>query len=89
MALSMRQLLSFFESELALDVSDIDETTPLFSTGVVDSFSLVMLISFIESQCGFRMTPLDVNLDNLDTMARILDYAGRNSTAQADCDSHG
>ena len=74
-------LLGFFETELAVDVSDIDGETLLFSRGVIDSFSLVLLISFIESRCGFRMSPIDVNLDNLDSIDRILAYVQKKCAA--------
>ncbi len=85
MTLDKEILLQFFESKLAIDVSDIEEKTLLFSTGVVDSFSLVSLISFMESQCGFKMSPMDVNLDNLDSVERILAYAAEHSAAETDC----
>jgi acyl carrier protein len=77
MAVDKQSLLSFFESDLALDTSDLDERTPLFSTGVVDSFAMVSLITFLEKEGGFRMSPVDVNLDNLDSIERIVKYVER------------
>ncbi|NUQ61486.1 MAG: acyl carrier protein [Pirellulales bacterium] len=77
MSVDKQSLLSFFESELALDTSDIDGKTPLFSTGVVDSFAMVSLITFVEKEGGFRMNPIDVNLDNLDSIDRIINYIER------------
>jgi acyl carrier protein len=77
MSIDKQSLLSFLESELALDTFDIDEKTPLFSTGVVDSFAMVSLITFLEKEGRFRMSPIDVNLDNLDSIERILGYVER------------
>ena len=76
MPLSLDQLKQFLEDELGVDVSDITEETLLFSTGVVDSFALVSLMTFIESEAGITISPSDVNLDNFDSMARILRYVG-------------
>ena len=67
-------LLKFFESELALDVTEIDANTPLCTSGMVDSFALVSLIVFIEKEAGLRMRPIDVNLDHLDSIEKILRY---------------
>jgi acyl carrier protein len=70
-------LIEFLRIELGLDITGIDEDTALFSSGLVDSFSLVTLIAYIEHRERFRMSPLDVNLDNMDTVARILGYLER------------
>ena len=83
MALDKQALLNLFESELGLDVSDIDATTLLFSTGLVDSFSLVSLITFIEKEGGFRMSPLDVHLDHLDSIEKILEYVSKAAAQDA------
>lgn len=71
-----QDLTAFLESELGVDTSDIDQSTPLFSGGIIDSFALVSLITFLERKCSFRMSPLDVTLDNLDSIERILAFVG-------------
>lgn len=82
MPITSPDLTEFLNSELGVDTSDVDDSTPLFSSGVIDSFSLVSLIMFLENKCEFRMKPLDVNLDNLDSIERILDFVDR-QTEQA------
>jgi len=77
MALTSQALMTYLESDLGVDTSDMDDSTALFSSGVVDSFALVSLITFLEQNCSFRMNPLDVNLDNLDSIERILEFVGR------------
>jgi acyl carrier protein len=67
-------VLQILESSLYLDVSAIEETTPLFSSGLIDSFSLATLIVEIETRAGFRMEPLDITLENLDTIERLLRF---------------
>ena len=70
-------LLAFLEDDLGVDIQDVDEDTPLFSSQLVDSFALVTLMMFLEKQTGIRIAPTDVNLDNMDTIARMLAYVER------------
>jgi acyl carrier protein len=62
------------EQELGIDTSEIDHDTLLFSTGVIDSFSLVSLLTFVEVKYEFRIGPTDVNLANFDSLGRMLAY---------------
>ena len=50
---------------------------PLFRSGTVDSFAPITLLTFLESQCGFRIGPMEVTLDNFDSIERILRFAER------------
>ncbi len=70
-------LLAFLEDDLGVDIQDVDEDTPLFSSQLVDSFALVTLMMFLEREAGIRIAPADVNLDNMDTIGRMLAYANR------------
>jgi acyl carrier protein len=67
-------ILAVLRDQLYLDVSEIDETSPLFSSGLIDSFSMATLIVELETRAGFRMEPLDITLENLDTIERMLKY---------------
>ena len=72
MALTSESLLSYLQSRMGVDTSGVDETTPLFSSNLLDSFSMVDLIMFIEKEGEIKMDVLDVTLDNLDSIGRIL-----------------
>jgi acyl carrier protein len=39
------------------DAKDLDEKTPLLEWGLIDSFSLVKLVGFIEKRFGIRLRP--------------------------------
>jgi len=67
-------LLSFLGDRLGVDLAAIDDQTSLFSGGVLDSFSLVDLILFLEGATGRRIPAADVRLDHFDSIARILDF---------------
>ena len=73
-SLTKDHLFEYLAQEHALDATEIDGNTLLFSDGLLDSFIMVELIAFIESKAGFRMKPTEVNMDNLDSIQRILDY---------------
>ena len=74
MSVDRHTLRAFLASELGVNVAKVEDDTLLFSTGTIDSFSLVTLISFLEEQGGFQMDAGDVNLENLDSVERILAY---------------
>ena len=75
--LTAENLMSYLRDELGVDTSDVEPATPLFSSGVIDSFALVQLITYIEDRCGFRVSADSVTLDNLDSIERILAYVER------------
>lgn len=72
--ITKHDLLAVMRDELFLDVSAIDNDTPLFSSGLIDSFSLATLILAIEEKARVKLDPLDITLDNLDSIARILRF---------------
>ena len=50
----------------------ITSDEPLFSSGLIDSFSMVDLLAFVEKSAGRRIRVVDVNLDNFDSIDRIV-----------------
>jgi acyl carrier protein len=74
MNFSRDQLVTFMQQELRLDTSQLDDQSLLFSGGILDSFSMVDLVMFLERHGGFTMSATEVNLDNLDTIERIVAF---------------
>jgi acyl carrier protein len=74
MKLTSTQLIEFIKDTLQIETS-IDEQSPLFSTGELDSMSMMQLIGFVETATGTVVRPEDVTLDNFDTVERILQFA--------------
>lgn len=68
-------LLQFLDRRLGVDPAEIADDTPLFTSGILDSFSMVDLILFVEQSTGTRMSAGEVRMDNLDSVARVLAYA--------------
>ena len=79
--ITRQSLLDYMQSKLGLDPHGVDDDTPLFSSNLLDSFSMVNLIAFVESQGELRMDTWDVTLDNLDSINRILKYANTKAAA--------
>ncbi|MGN6366191.1 acyl carrier protein [Asticcacaulis taihuensis] len=76
MSLTYENLRDFLVEELALDGEEITADTLLFSSGLVDSFALVTLMTYIENEGGVTIAPTDVKLENFDSISRILAYLG-------------
>lgn len=79
MAITRDALIAFLERNFGLRSGELQDDTPIFSQGLLDSFSLVELVGYIEGEAGFKMGMMDVNLENLDTIDRILRYVARKS----------
>lgn len=76
MALSRDALIQYLEDKARVDLSAIKDDTELFSSGTVDSFAMVDLLVFLEKHTGTKMGPEDITLENLDSVERILAFAG-------------
>jgi acyl carrier protein len=83
MSMSTEALLNFIATNFALDRSDIGPDVPMFSSGLLDSFNMVDLVTFIESTARIKFGVLDLNLSNLDTVNAIMAYVGRTAGARA------
>jgi acyl carrier protein len=73
MTINKENLITYVQTELNVD-EPIAGDTELFSTGMLDSVSMVGLISYIEDKGHVNVQPSDVTLDNFDTIDAILEY---------------
>jgi acyl carrier protein len=74
MPLASETIKTYLSNRLGVDTADLTDESPLFSSSLVDSFSLVELITFIESEGAIKVDAWDVTLDNFDSIERILMY---------------
>lgn len=70
--LNEAQLLAYLRE--TQELPDVGKDSLLFSNGNLDSVSQLDLIMFIEKQAGFQVSPMDLTLDNFDSVSRILAY---------------
>jgi len=75
MALTRDALREYLATKTREDLSTVSDDAELFSTGLVDSFAMVDLLVFLEKHTGTRLGPEDIDLDNLDSVTRILAFA--------------
>ena len=61
----------YLDEEDAEDV-DLDENTPLISSGIVDSFSMVSLKRFLEKKCDITIPDSEATTEAFDTVTSIL-----------------
>jgi acyl carrier protein len=62
---------AILSSEFGLDTSELNPADPLFSTGRLDSLSSLKLLMSLESAFGLSISPLDVSLEDIDSVEKI------------------
>ena len=73
MSLTYGKLIGYLRDSLNIDSADGE--SELFSSGLLDSVSMVNLLAFIEQSADIAIRAEDVTLENFDTPARILRFA--------------
>jgi acyl carrier protein len=84
MALDREHLRRYLHEKQGLEPEDIEDDTLLFSSGLIDSFSMIDLILFIEDAGGLRVHPTDITLDNFDSIERVLAFVAARCAATAE-----
>ena len=64
------------------DNREITETTPLISSGLVDSFSMVSLLRFLEKKYAIHIPDSDATPEAFDTIERIVALVRRFQKAE-------
>jgi acyl carrier protein len=73
------QIRQYLVDELGAE-KDIGVDELLFSAGVLDSFDIVQVLDYVNTQFDVQISPLDVNLDNFDSISRMVELVARQST---------
>jgi acyl carrier protein len=53
------------------DPSELTDTTPLITGGILDSIATLKLVMFIEEQYGISLQAHEVDAEHLDTISQI------------------
>ena len=77
MTITHDELKSCLIKEFNLERVEITEETLLFSSNLLDSFSMVDLVKIVEDMTGSRIRPTDLTLENFDSISRILVFVSR------------
>jgi acyl carrier protein len=75
MTLTADSLFTYLQERTGLPPGKLTLESPLFTSSLLDSLSLVDLIVFVESQIGTRIDPDDIAIENFDSISQILHFA--------------
>ena len=50
----------------------VSATTPLISSGIIDSFGVILLLATLEERFGVMIDPAEVSVETMDTAEGIL-----------------
>jgi len=63
---------SFLEKDLGLDLAQVQDDSPLFTSGMIDSFALLELMAFMEGEFGAKIDITDLSIEQLDTIDALV-----------------
>ena len=69
-------LINFINHEILNSLQTVDENQELLVSGILDSLSVMRVVGFLEREAGIAIPPLDITLDNfnsVDAMCLYLD----------------
>ena len=67
-------IIEFIRDEYVDDEEmELDENTPLISSGLIDSFSMVSLKMFLEEEYGVEIPESEATTEAFDTVASIIE----------------
>jgi acyl carrier protein len=68
------ELIAYIMKEFVEDPDqEIDETTLLISSGLIDSLSIVSLVAFIDKKFGVKIPDEKGTVDNFETINKIIE----------------
>jgi len=66
-----KSITGFLADQCHVDVSGLGPDDPLFSSQLLSSIDLIDLVLFIEETLGTKIDPMDVKLEQMDTIDKI------------------
>jgi len=67
-------LISFFSKQFSVNITENEYEMKLFTGGILDSFSVVDVVLFVESEENVKMDPGELIMENLDSITKILRF---------------
>lgn len=68
MSTTKEKIRKFLINDLGLNVEAIGDDEALFTSGLIDSFALIELLSFLESELNYKIDLAELSIDELDTV---------------------
>lgn len=70
-------ILDFVNTQVAKTNEPIEAHTDLLLTGAVDSLGVIRITQFMEDDLAIEVDPLDVTLENFQTVKQMVDFVRR------------
>lgn len=68
------ELIEYIKEEFVEDPDEeVDDTTPLISSGLIDSLSIVSLVAFIDKKFGVKIPDEKGVVENFETINKIIE----------------
>ena len=71
-----RALIDMIQTEITYG-EPVERDTDLLLTGLVDSLGVIRIVTWMEEYLDIEIDPVDVVLENFQTVELMVDYAGR------------
>ena len=69
-----KELIEYIKKEFVEDPDEeIEENTPLMSSGLIDSLSIVSLVAFIDKKFGVKIPDEKGTVENFETVNQIME----------------
>lgn len=69
-----QRLLDHINTEISISPEPVAMDTDLLLTGAVDSLGVVRITQWLEDELGFEVDPIEVTLENFQTVSRMVDF---------------
>ena len=70
-------LVRFLEDEFGLKAGSYNDTSALFSSGLLDSFALAIVLAFLDERFDVHVSSEDLTQTNLDSVQSLTAYVTR------------
>ncbi|MEZ5337033.1 MAG: phosphopantetheine-binding protein [bacterium] len=71
------KIIQFIHDEYVDDGTEVDDNTPLISSGLVDSFSMVSLKLYLEEEFEIEIDDDEASTEEFETVSRIQSLVSR------------
>jgi acyl carrier protein len=72
-----QQLIEYISRNFGVDRSEFDTSTDLAGAGILDSFSIIELVTYIESIAAVKFDAFDLAMSNLESIDAIKNFVER------------
>lgn len=75
------KIRAFLADELEVDTDNLKDDEAMFTSGLVDSYSLIELLSFLESDLGYTVDFADLDVEDFDSIESLGKLVGGQTAA--------